>query len=222
MSLIVLEGLDGSGKTTQTALLEKALGQNGKVRRVSFPDYDSPSSALVKMYLAGEFGSRPEDVNAYAAGVFYAVDRIASYKRNWQKDYLDGVTILTDRYATSNLVYQMTKLPENQWEAYIQWIEDLEYTKLGLPRPDLVIFLDMPVEISQQLLMKRYQGDGSKKDIHERDLDFLRACGECARFAARTLDWKVIPCGANGKALGLEEIHRQVLAAAQDNMNRHE
>lgn len=214
MSLIVLEGLDGSGKSTQVALLEKALGQNGKIRRISFPDYDSPSSALVKMYLAGEFGSRPEDVNAYAAGLFYAVDRIASYKRNWQEDYRKGVTILTDRYATSNLIYQMTKLPKSQWESYIQWVEDLEYTKLGLPEPDLVIFLDMPVEISQRLLMKRYQGDGSKKDIHERDLAFLRACGECARFAAQALGWKVIPCGGGGEALALEEIHRRVLEAA--------
>lgn len=215
MSLLVLEGLDGSGKGTQTRLLFEALSarQDG-VRKITFPDYDSPSSALVKMYLQGEFGRSPEDVNAYAAGTFYAVDRYASFQKDWKKDYENGAVILADRYATSNIVYQMSKLPKSQWEDYIHWVEDLEYKKLGLPRPDRVIFLDMPVEVSQRLLLQRYQGDSGRKDIHESHLEFLRECGECARFAAEKLHWSVISCARDGDPLPVETIHKQVLACA--------
>ena len=116
MSLIVLEGLDGSGKTTQLPLLEALLAQKGPVKTISFPDYRSPSSALVKMYLAGAFGSAPGDVNPYAAGAFYAVDRYASYQTSWRREYEAGVTILAARYVTSNQIYQMEKLPPCQWE----------------------------------------------------------------------------------------------------------
>lgn len=215
MSLIVLEGLDGSGKTTQMARLTEALAERGPVRRVSFPDYDSPSSALVKMYLGGELGGS-NDVNAYAAGAFYAVDRFASFQKGWKEDYRQGVTILADRYATSNLVYQMGKLPEEQWMDYAAWVEDFEYGKLGLPRPDRVILLDMPVEVSQKLLTARYGGDESKKDIHERDLEFLKSCARCAYFAAEKLGWQVVPCAEGGEALSVEEIHRRVLKAIDE------
>lgn len=215
MSLIVLEGLDGSGKGTQAGLLESALKkQLGDLRRVTFPDYDSPSSALVKMYLAGEFGAEPQDVNAFAAGAFYAVDRFASYKKNWEQDYKKGVPILADRYATANLIYQLVKLPQPQWEGYIAWAEDFEYGKLGLPRPGRVIYLDMPVEVSQQLLSQRYQGDEGKKDIHENHQGFLRDCARAAAFVAEKQGWSVIRCAENGKPLPKEEIHRQVLAEA--------
>ena len=152
MGLIVLEGLDGSGKSTQLPLLEEELQRRGPVRTVSFPDYSSPSSALVKMYLGGEFGDKPGDVNAYAAGAFYAVDRYASFKKDWQRDYDKGITILAGRYATSNMIYQMEKLPRPLWEEYISWVEDFEYVKLGLPRPHRVIFLDMPLAAAQKLL----------------------------------------------------------------------
>lgn len=214
MSLIVLEGLDGSGKGTQTALLAEALVKQGHVlRQVTFPDYDSPSSALVQMYLKGEFGSNPEDVNAYAASAFYAVDRFASFRRDWKTDYDRGSVILCDRYTTSNMVYQMGKVPREEWDQYLCWMEDFEYGKLGLPRPDLVLYLDMPVEVSQKLLLQRYHGDSGKKDIHESHLEFLRSCGECARYAGEKLHWKVIPCSKEGEPLPVEEIHQAVLEA---------
>lgn len=213
MGLIVLEGLDGSGKSTQLPLLEEELGRRGPVRTVSFPDYGSPSSALVKMYLSGEFGQSPGDVNAYAAGAFYAVDRYASFKKDWQRDYERGVTILAGRYATSNMVYQMEKLPEDRWADYIAWVEDLEYVKLGLPRPDRVIFLDMPVEVGQKLLSRRYEGDEGRKDLHERDIGYLESCARCARFAAQRLGWRTVLCAREGEPLEVSEIHRRVVTA---------
>ena len=212
MSLIVLEGLDGSGKGTQTALLAEALVKQGRsLRQITFPDYDSPSSALVRMYLNGEFGTDPEDVNPYAASAFYAVDRFASFRKDWKKDYDQGSVILCDRYATSNMVYQMGKSPRKEWDRYLEWVEDFEYGKLGLPRPDLVLYLDMPVEVSQKLLLQRYHGDSGKKDIHESHLEFLRSCGECARYAGEKLHWKVVPCSMDGQPLPVEEIHKSVL-----------
>ena len=210
MSLIVMEGLDGSGKGTQTGLLYQFLQEKCAARRISFPNYESPSSSLVKMYLQGEFGSRPEDVDAYAASSFYAVDRYASYQKDWRTDYENGVLFLADRYATSNIVYQLTKLPQQEWESYIRWMEDFEYEKLRLPRPDLVIYLDMPTEVSQQLLTGRYHGDESKKDIHERNLAFLAQCRKSALFAAQLLGWKVIPCAENGTPLSIEKIQEMI------------
>ena len=141
---IVMEGLDGSGKATQTGLLCQYLESRGRrVRHIEFPDYREPSSALVKMYLNKEFGSNPGDVNAYAASSFYAVDRYASFLRFWRKDYLSGATIVADRYTTSNAVYQMEKTPREDWNKYLAWLQDYEYGKLQLPRPDLVLFLDI-------------------------------------------------------------------------------
>ena len=212
MSLIVMEGLDGSGKGTQTALLyEKLKAKTQAVRRISFPNYDSPSSALVKMYLAGEFGSNPEDVNAYAASAFYAVDRYASYQKDWRTDYEKGVLFLADRYATSNIVYQLVKLPREQWEEYIRWMEDFEYGRLGIPRPDLVIYLDVPADVSQKLLSGRYHGDNSQKDIHERDWEFQRRCRQCALYAADLLGWKVVSCARDGQMRTVEEISKEIL-----------
>ena len=183
MSLIVIEGLDGSGKGTQSQLLYTAMQQSGRpCRKISFPNYESPSSALVKMYLAGEFGKQADSVNAYAASTFYAVDRYASFKKDWEPEYNAGSLILADRYTTSNMVYQLTKLPRGEWEPFLAWLSDLEYQKMGLPRPDCVLYLDMPVEVSQQLLTGRYQGDSAKKDIHEANVGFLQQCRE--RYSA--------------------------------------
>ena len=150
--LIVIDGLDGSGKTTQFDIVKKLLGERYTVKAISFPEYDKPSSALVKMYLNGEISKNAADINAYAASSFYAVDRYASYKQFWEKNYNDGELILASRYTTSNAIHQMEKLPRREWDGYLEWLADYEYNKLGLPRPDCVIFLDMPVEISQRLM----------------------------------------------------------------------
>lgn len=209
--VIVIEGLDGSGKATQTERLYELLSARGvQVRRVSFPDYDSPSSALVKMYLNGEFGSDPGDVNGYAAAAFYAVDRYASFKKDWGKAYDDGAVILCDRYATSNAVYQMTKVPQCEREEYLRWLEELEYDRLGIPRPDLVIYLDVPTDISQSLMSRRYDGDESKKDLHERNLAYLAQCGESARYSAMKLNWNVISCVRDGKMRSIDDISAEI------------
>lgn len=188
--IIVIEGLDGSGKSTQLQLLEQRfITEKTEFKKIKLPDYDDPSSTLVKMYLAGNFGTDANAVNAYAASAFYAVDRYASYKRHWGADYLGGKLILADRYATSNFIYQMTKLPQNEWEAYISWAEDFEYNRFALPKPDSVIFLDMPVEISQKLLSKRYNGVESEKDVHECNIGFLSSCRQAALYAAKRLEY---------------------------------
>lgn len=212
-TLIVLDGLDGCGKSTQSERVYKALTETGrKVRLISFPDYKEPSSALVQMYLNGEFSDNPDDVNAYAAGSFYAVDRYASYKKFWQKDYEDGTLILATRYTTSNAIHQMGKLLEKEWEDYLCWLEDYEYHKLGLPVPDLVIFLDMERKVSDKLLSQRYGGDESKKDIHERNMAYLQTCRKTARFAAGRQGWSVIRCDDGENPLPIEEITDKILA----------
>lgn len=194
--LIVIDGLDGSGKSTQLERLKAHLTESGATyRQISFPDYDEPSSALVKMYLAGEFGSSADSVNAYAASSFYAVDRYASFKKFWEKDYINNTPIIAARYATSNAIHQMAKLPKCEWDSYLSWLEYYEYTLLGLPKPDKVIFLDMPLHIAQKLMSGRYMGDETKKDIHERDLQYLQQCRESALYAAKKCGWEVICCG---------------------------
>ena len=154
--LIVIEGLDGSGKGTQAKVLyETLLAQGREVRKVSFPDYESNSSALIKMYLAGEFGTDPNAVNAYAASSFYGVDRFASYKMDWGSYYEDGGVVLSDRYTTSNAVHQTSKEPEENRQAFWSWLYDFEYQKLGLPRPDLIIYLDVPTDFTERMMRSR-------------------------------------------------------------------
>lgn len=211
--LMVIDGLDGCGKSTQLQLLDDALSKQGiAYRQISFPDYEQPSSALVKMYLGGDLGGSPAAVNAYAASSFYAVDRYASYTCFWKDDYAAGVPIVAARYTTSNAIHQMTKCPRSEWDSYLEWLQEYEYEKLGLPRPDDVIFLDMPLEVSQALLKKRYNGDEGKKDIHERDLDYLASCREAALYAAQKMHWTVVPCSCDGQPLPLEEIHQVLLS----------
>ena len=212
--LIVFEGTDGSGKATQAKLLCETLAQRGiAYREIDFPRYGNPFAEPANLYLHGALGNRPGDVNAYAASAFYAVDRFASFRKDWGGDYRQGKLILCDRYATSNMVYQMGKVPREEWDRYLAWVEDFEYQKLGIPRPDLVLYLDMPIEVSQKLLLERYHGDSGKKDIHESHLDFLRACRESARYAGQRLGWREIPCAKDGEPLPVEEIHQAVLAA---------
>ncbi len=210
--LVVIDGLDGSGKTTQLARLDGYLTGSGiHYKQISFPDYRNPSSALVRLYLDGAFGSSPDAVNAYAASSFYAVDRYASFKQFWQPDYEAGALILAARYTTSNAIHQMGKLPREQWDAYLNWLEDYEYGRLGLPRPDRVIFLDMPPEVSQTLLSERYQGKEEKKDIHERDRTYLLRCRDSALYAARFWGWQVVPCAEHGQPLPVKEITERLI-----------
>lgn len=212
--LIVLEGLDGSGKSTQASALKARLSENGvPVRQIKLPDYEDPSSTLVRMYLDGAFGNKPEDVNVYAASSFYAVDRYASFVRHWRQDYLSGKLILADRYTTSNAVHQTVKLPQSEWGTYLSWLADYEYGKLGIPKPDVVLFLDMPVEVSQKLLSARYGGEEAKKDVHEADVPYLHACRKAGLFAAEKLGWQVIPCAQDGAPLPVSEISEMIFSA---------
>ena len=211
--LIVIEGLDGSGKSTQLELLPKGLMAHGiDSRSVSFPCYDDDSSALIKMYLAGQFGSKPGDVNAYAASCFYACDRYASFKKDWGEYYNNGGVIVSGRYTTSNAVHQCSKLPKEEWAAFLDWLYDFEYTKLGIPKPDKVIFLDMPTEVSQKLLDNRYSNDGGHKDIHEKDVEYLNRCREAAVFTAEYSGWVKISCAKDGEPRTIDEIAADVLA----------
>ncbi len=210
--LIVIEGLDGSGKATQAKLLAQTLAENGeRVKKITFPDYESESSALVRMYLHGEFGSRPGDVNAYAASAFYAVDRFASYKKDWGELYRGGGLIIADRYATSNGIHQCSKLDESLWDEYLAWLEDFEYKKLGIPAPDTVIYLKADTDISQKLMNGRYGGDESKKDIHEGDIEYLKRSQKAAAYCAQKLGWKTVECVKDGKMRTIEDIHNEIM-----------
>lgn len=204
--LIVIEGLDGSGKATQAKLLtEKLISEGIIVKQVSFPDYDSNSSALVKMYLNGEFGTHADDVNAYAASSFYAVDRYASFKKDWQKDYETGV-IIADRYTTSNAIHQCAKLPKEQWDEYLEWLFDYEYRMLGIPKPDIVIYLRVDPAVSQKLMTGRYQGHEEKKDIHEKDVEYLKRCQEAAAYCTEKLGWQIVECCENDEMRSIDSI----------------
>jgi len=210
--LIVIEGLDGSGKATQSKLLYESLLAAGKpVRKVSFPDYESNSSALVKMYLAGEFGKDPSDVNAYAASSFYAVDRFASFKSSWGKFYAEGGIVIADRYTTSNAIHQCSKLPREEWDGFLAWLFDFEYKLLGIPAPDAVIYLQVDPAVSQRLMTERYQGDESKKDIHESNLTYLAKSREAARYCADKLGWTTIQCDNGENMRSIEDIHQDVM-----------
>ena len=212
VKLIVIEGLDGSGKATQTKMLVDALSARFVYcKQLSFPDYSDPSSTLVKMYLSGEFGKNPSDVNAYAASSFYAVDRYASFIRHWKADYDSGKLIISDRYTTSNAVHQTSKLPIIQWNSYLDWLYDYEFNLLKIPKPDLVIYLDMPPEISQKLIASRYQNNESKKDIHESNLKYLLECRNCALYVAEYLGWQVVSCAKNGQPLAIDEIAEKIM-----------
>jgi len=206
MSLIVIDGLDGSGKTTQFDIIKNILSEKYTVKPISFPDYANPSSALVRMYLGGEISENAADINAYAASSFYAVDRYANYKMMWEGNYKNGDLIFASRYVSSNAIHQMVKLPECEWDNYLKWLSDYEYGKLELPKPDLVIFLDVPIEISQKLMSGRYEGDESKKDIHEANVAYLHSCRKSALYAADKLGWKVLNCCDENGLLPIETV----------------
>lgn len=210
--LIVLEGTDGSGKSTQFRLLCGRLQKEGAAfQKLVFPQYSEPSSALLRMYLNGEFGSHPSDVNAYAASVFFAVDRYAAWKKVWGKDYAAGELILSDRYTTSNAVHQGGKLPPEDQPAFFDWLFDLEYNRLGLPAPDAVIYLDMPTAESVKLLRARESATHTKGDIHEVDESYLAACRETALRAAEHCGWRRVSCvDRAGRVRSIEDIHQEI------------
>ena len=214
--LIVIEGLDGSGKATQTALLYDAMKAAGvRVRKVSFPDYESDSSALVRMYLAGEFGTDPSDVNAFAASTFYAVDRYASFRKDWKDDYENGL-VIADRYTTSNAIHQCSKLDKKDWDTFLDWLFDLEYKKIRIPEPDAVIYLRVDPEISQKLISGRYHGDEEKKDIHEKNIGYLKRSREAAQYCCEKLGWKVVECCTEDGMRAVDDIHREILGIVRD------
>lgn len=210
--LIVFEGTDGSGKSTQFARLCARLDAAGKpFERLIFPQYQEPSSALLKMYLNGEFGARPDDVNAYAASTFYAVDRYAAWKKVWGEYYRGGGLVLSDRYTTSNAVHQTCKLPEEEWEGFLRWLFDFECGKLGLPEPDLVVYLDMPTDRAVEMLRSRENATHTKGDIHEVDTAYLAKCRRTAHTAAALYGWRTVSCvDCVGRVRGIEEIHEEV------------
>ena len=183
--LIVLEGIDGSGKSAQFRRLCARLEKDGiEYNHIVFPRYDQDSSSLIRMYLGGEFGTHPDDVNAYTASTFFAVDRFASYKKDWGSTYENGGIFLSDRYTTSNAVHQGSKLPEAELPDFFRWLSDLEYNKMGLPKPDLVLYLDVDIETSLARMRRREEKNHTHADIHEQDVDYLRRCLRTAECAA--------------------------------------
>lgn len=209
--LIVIEGTDGSGKSTQFRRLSQHLQEDGTdFHHLVFPRYQEESSALIRMYLAGQFGSHPSDVNAYAASTFYAADRYASYKMDWGEYYENGGLILSDRYTTSNAVHQTAKEPEDRQAEFLTWLYDLEYEKMGLPRPDLVLYLDVPTDFTDRMLRQREQDTATTADIHEQDMAYLATCRKMGRKAAAHYGWQVISCVKDGKMRSIEDIHEEI------------
>ena len=212
--LIIIEAGDGSGKATQTKALYEHLQRDGyRVRRVEFPDYAADSSMLVRMYLRGDFGEQADSVNAYAASTFFAVDRYASYRMKWQADYEEGAIILADRYTTSNMVHQAVKLQDAaERDAFLSWLWDFEFVKLGLPVPDRVVFLNMDPDVADKLINKR----GQQKDIHERDKEYLHRCHAAYELLAERYGWARVQCSNAGEPRPVDDIHADVYAAIKD------
>ena len=217
--LIVIEGTDSSGKETQTKRLFEKLEEKGlKVKKISFPNYDSPACEPVKMYLAGAFGEDAMKVNPYPVSTMYAIDRYASFKTDWEKFYNEDGIIVTDRYVTSNMIHQASKIKDlDEKKQYLNWLEDLEYEKMGIPRPDLVIFLNMPTDMAVKLMAERKNkitGE-EKKDIHERDKEYLKESHANACKIANIYNWKEIKCSDGDRIKTIEEIGEEVFSLVE-------
>ncbi len=209
--LIVLEGTDGSGKATQARMMGQRLQREGiAFREIDFPRYGNPFAEPANLYLHGALGSEPGDVNAYASSVLFAVDRFASYKEDWGTFYEQGGVVIANRYTPSNAVHQASKLPAGERREYLDWLFDLEYRRLGLPAPDLVVYLDLPTELSEQMLRRRESATGTQADIHEQDEEYLRSCRMNARDIAHDLGWTVIHCDREGAVRTVEDIHEEI------------
>lgn len=218
--LIVIEsGSDASGKATQTEkLYNRLLEEEYKVQTVSFPSYDKEYSSLVRMYLSGDFGKKAEDVDCYVASTFFTVDRYASYKTVWGPFYEEGGIILCDRYTTSNMVHQAAKLQDGEKDKYLEWLWDLEFNLYKLPKPDLVLFLDVTPKVTARLIENRPSKiDGtSEKDIHERDEDYLRKSYENSLYVANKYNWTKINCVIDDKMRSIESIHDEILSKVKE------
>ena len=209
--VIVFEGIDGSGKSTQFEMMcDRLMSEGREFKRLVFPRYAEPSSALIKMYLGGGFGNAPDAVNAYAASSFYAVDRIASFLQDWRKYYEAGGLILTDRYTTSNALHQGGKLAEKDREAFFDWLYKYEFDCLGLPKPDCVAYMDIEAKLATARLLQRQMNTGTDGDIHEKDVKYLENCAKSGRQAAAIYGWKVVKCAPNGVPRGETEIHEEL------------
>ena len=220
MPLIVLEGVDASGKATQTKRLCERLTQEGKnIMKITFPDYDSPSSAPVKMYLSGELGETADSINAYAASALFAVDRFCSYRKNW-KEFLDkGGYVIADRYVTSNFIHQASKIDDLKMrDEYLDFQSDLEYNKIGLPKPDAVLFLDVPPEVSLKLIAQRENkfDNEASHDIHERDPQHLHKSYASAVYVADKFNFIKINCTKDGNLKSIEDIANIVYDAVEN------
>lgn len=215
--LVVLEGIDGSGKSAQYRRLVSRFEREGiKYHCIVFPRYDQESSALIRMYLGGQFGEKPEDVNAFAASIFYAVDRYASYMTDWKEYYEQGGLVLSDRFTTSNAVHQGAKLGADEQPAFFDWLYDLEYVKLGLPRPDMVIYLDVDVETSMARMKHRQQKTGRDGDIHERDVEYLQHCLDTAHRAAAHYGWRTVDFKKDGAERAVDEKHEEIFSIVKE------
>ena len=209
--IIDIEGTDGCGKKTQTDLLFNYLEKQGyKVKKISFPNYESNSSALVKMYLSGEFGENANDINGYQASALYAVDRFATMAKIDVNEY---DFVLFDRYVPSNMIHQSTRIKDKkELDEFLDWISDFEYDKLNLPKPDKVLFLDVPVEISLKLARARAKlKNGQEKDIHEKDDNHMINAYQKAKYVAKKFDWLVVDCAKEGTIKSIDEIHKEIL-----------
>lgn len=208
MYLFTIEGIDGSGKATQLNMLKSKFEEKGySVLPISFPNYSDRSSGPVKMYLEGELGKKPSDVSAYAASSLFAIDRFASYKKTWEEPYKNGTVIISDRYVLSNIIHQASKLNKEEKSDYIEWLYDFEYNKLGIPKPTLSFFLDVPPEVSIKNIENRYSGDENKKDIHEKDMEYMISCYNTAAEIFPKLNVTLVKCTDNGKMINAEEIN---------------
>ena len=215
--LIIMEGIDGSGKSTQYKKLCEHLAADGtEFKNVVFPRYSEESSALIRAYLGGQFGDKPGDVNAYAASTFFAVDRFASFKTDWGAYYKQGGLILCDRYTTSNACHQGSKVPPEERQSFLNWLYDFEFRLMELPKPDLVIYLDVDLEASRRQMEHRQSETNTAADIHEKDFAYLSACLEAGRYAADHYGWQRIRCVQNGAMRSVEEIHEEIYAAVKN------
>ena len=215
--LIVFEGTDGSGKATQSRLLCERLTREGVAyKNIDFPRYGKPSAAMVQEYLDGKLGRHPGDVNAYAASLMFSMDRYASYKQDWGAFYESGGLVIADRYTTSNAVHQTSKLPPEQQRPFVDWLFDFEYQKLGLPAPDRVLYLDLPTELSEQMMRRREEATHTHADIHEQDEAYLRSCRESAARVVDWCGWQRIRCDRDGRIRSIQDIHQEVLERVAD------